>query len=281
MGLRPTWGLVSRYGVLPVCWSMDTVGPVSRTVEDCAITFQVIAGYDPKDSYTRNQPLPDYRKELTGDIQGLRVGVISDKVYGDDVDREISDAVATAAGALGELGASVEQVSMPLLEAGGTVSKCLTDLYGATVHHQWLKTRAEEYDYNSRVRLLTAILTPAQAFYKAQKLRTLIRTQVLKQLEDVDVLVLPTSPVVAPKIIDAPGIKSQADANSRMSGVRSWTGAFNLANVPAISVPCGFTSANLPISLQIAGRPFEDATIMNVAHAYERSTAWHTRRPPL
>ncbi len=281
VGLRPTWGLVSRYGVLPVCWSMDTVGPVSHTVEDCAITFQAIAGYDPKDPSTRNAPTPDYRRALTGDIRGLRVGVITDKVYGDDVDPEISGAVAAAAGALAELGAAVKEVSIPLLEAGGTVSKCLTDLYGANIHHQWLKTRAAEYDYNSRVRLLTAILTPAQAFYKAEKLRALIRSQILQQLQEVDALVLPTSPVAAPKIVDAPGIKSQADAHSRMSGVRSWTGAFNLAGVPAISVPCGFTSENLPVSLQIAGRPFEDAAIMNIGHAYEQGVSWHTRRPPL
>ena len=281
VGLRPTWGVVSRYGVLPVVWSMDTVGPISHTVEDCAITFQAIAGYDPKDSFSHNEPLPDYRQALDGNIQGLRVGVITEKVYGDDLDREITDAVATAAGGLGELGASVKQISIPLLDAAGVVSKCLTDMYGANIHHEWLKTRATEYDHNSRVRLLTAILTPAQVYYKAQKLRTLIRTQIFELMQEVDVLVLPTSPVVAPKIVDAPGIKSQEDAHSRMSGVRSWTGAFNLAGMPAISIPCGFTSENLPISLQIAGRPFEDATIMKVAHAYEQTTSWHTKRPPL
>ena len=281
VGLRPTWGLVSRYGVLPVCWSMDTVGPISHTVEDCAITFQAIAGYDSKDASTRNEALPDYRQALDGDVRGIRIGVISEMIHSDDVDREVTDAVVAAAGALGELGASMEEVSIPWIEASGRVSKCLTDMEGAAIHHERLKTRAAEYDHNSRVRLLTGILTPAQVYHKAQKMRALIRNNILEQLQKVDVLLLPTSPRPAPKIADAPGIKDQADAHSRMAGVRSWTGPFNLANVPAISIPCGFTSENLPIALQIVGSPFEDATVMKVAHAYERNTSWHTRRPPL
>ena len=281
VGLRPTWGLVSRYGVLPVCWSMDTVGPITRTVEDCAITLQAIAGYDPNDKYTRNEPVPDYRQALAGDLTGVRVGLLSEKVDSDDVEREVRDAVVAASGVLGELGAPVSPVSLPIIVHGGTASKCITDLEGASVHYEGLKNRAGEYDYNSRVRLLTAILTPAQSYYKAQKIRGLLRQQLLELLEDVDVLVLPTSPAPAPKIPDAPGIKSQEDAHSRMAGVRSFTGPFNLAGVPAISVPCGFTSDNLPISLQIVGRPFEDATVMKVAHAYEQATTWHTRRPPI
>ena len=281
VGLRPTWGLVSRYGVLSVCWSMDIVGPITRTVEDCAITLQAIAGYDPKDPYTRNQPVPDYRQALEEDLSGLRVGVIQEKMDGDDLDPQVRAAVAVAAGVLGEVGATVRQVSIPLIQDAGTVSKCLTDVEGAAVHYEGLKTRAGDYDHNSRVRLLTAILTPAQVYYKAQKLRALLRQQILEMLETVDVLVLPSSPTPAPRIPDGPGIKSQADAHSRMSGIRSFTGPFNLAGTPAISIPCGFTQENLPISLQIVGRPFEDATVMKVAHAYERNTPWHTRRPPI
>ncbi len=281
VGLRPTWGRVSRYGVLPVCWSMDTVGPISRTVEDCAITFKAIAGYDPKDPYTLNIPVPDYRRALNGNMGGTRVGVITEKVYTDEVDPEIRDAVTRAIGVLGELGAPVEEVSLPLIEKAGAFSKALTDMEGAAVHYEGLKKRAQEYDHNTRVRLLTAILTPSQVYFKAQKLRALLRQQILDALKRVDVLVLPTSPVPAPKIPDAPGIKSREDALSRLSGPRGFTGPFNLASVPALSVPCGFTSQDLPISLQIAGRPFDEETVMKVAHAYEQATPWHTRRPPI
>jgi aspartyl-tRNA(Asn)/glutamyl-tRNA(Gln) amidotransferase subunit A len=260
---------------------MDTVGPITRTVEDCAITLQAIAGYDPKDRYTWDQPVPDYRQALSGDISGIRVGILREKIEADDVEPEVRDAVLAAAGVLGELGAPVQDATFPLLRDGGAVSKCLTDMEGAAAHYERLKTQVAEYDHNTRVRLLTAILTPAQVYYKAQKIRTLLRQQVLELLQTVDVLILPTAPSPAPLIPDGPGIKSQADAHSRMSGVRSFTGPFNLASVPAISVPCGFTSDNLPVSLQIVGRPFEEATLMRVAYAYEQNTPWHNRKPPM
>ena len=281
VGLRPSWGRVSRYGVLPACWSMDTVGPISRTVEDCAITFRAIAGYDPKDPYTWDTPVPDYRAALDGNIEGLKVGIVSEKVGGPDVHPEVRDAVLKAFGVLGELGASVQEVSLPLIDKAGAFSKALTDLEGASVHYKGLKERPNDYDHNTRVRLLTAILTPAQHYYKAQKLRAMLRQQILDLLKDVDVLVLPTSPTPAPKIPDAPGVTSREDADGRIFGVRNFTGPFNLANVPALAMPCGFTSDNLPISLQIAGRPFEEGTVMRVGHAYERATDWHTRKPPI
>ena len=281
VGLRPTWGRVSRYGVLPVCWSMDTVGPISRTVGDCPITLTAIAGYDPRDPYTWNTPAPDYKGALDGDIRGIRVGTIREKVYSDEVDPEVRDAVIKAVGTLGELGASVEEVSLPLTDKAGAFSKALTDMEGAAVHYERLKHRAKEYDHNTRVRLLTGILTPAQVYYKAQKLRALLRQQILEVLERVDVLVLPTSPTAAPRIPTSHGIKSQEDANSRISGQRSFTGPFNLASVPALAIPCGFTSEGLPISLQIAGRPFDEGTVMRVAHAYEQDTPWHPRRPAI
>ena len=283
VGLRPTWGRVSRYGVFGVSWSQDTVGPISRTVEDCAITYQAIAGHDPKDSYTWDTPVPDYRAALDGNIQSIKVGVIREKVYADEIDPEIKDALIKAIGVLGELGASVEEVSLPLIEKAGAFSKCLTDMEGAAVHYERLKDQDQirQYDHNSRVRLLTGILTPAQVYYKAQKLRALLRQQILELLERVDVLVLATTPAPSPRIPDAPGLKSKEDAAGRIFGVRNYTGPFNLASTPAISIPCGFTSQNLPISLQIAGRPFEDETVMKVAHAYEQATSWHTRRPPI
>ena len=281
VGLRPTWGRVSRYGVLPVCWSMDTVGPVTRTVEDCAITLKAIAGYDPKDAYTSNSPVPDYRQALGGDIKGIKVGVIKEKVHSEDIHPEIRDAVVKAIGDLGELGASVEEVSLPLIEKSGAFSKAITDMEGASVHYEWIKTRAKDYDHNSRVRLLTGILTPAQHYYKAQKLRALLRQQILELLEKVDLLVLASTPVPAPKIPSSPGVKSREDADGRIFGVRNYTGPFNLASTAAVSIPCGFTSDNLPISLQIVSRPFDEETIFKVAYAYEQSTPWHRRRPPI
>ena len=284
-GLRPTWGRVSRRGVVGVSWSMDTIGPISRSAEDCAITFQAIAGHDPQDPYSWNTPVPDYLREIEGGVGGLRVGVLREKVAEGGLEPEPRQIIEAAIAQLGELGASVREISIPIVENAGAVSKGITDMEGAAVHYQGLRHRAAEYDHNTRVRLLTAILTPAQAYYKAQKLRTLIRQAVLDALEEVDVIVLPTSPTIAPLIPDGPGIKSLDDARSRISGVRNFTGAFNLAGVPALSIPCGFTApagpvGPLPLSLQIIGRPLADGLLMRVAHAYQQATDWHLRRPP-
>ena len=285
-GLRPTWGRVSRRGVAGVSWSMDTVGPISRSAEDCALTFQAIAGHDPQDPYSWNSPVPDYLQEIQGGVDGLRVGVLREKVAEGGLEPGVRQIIESAVAQLGELGATVQEVSIPIVENAGAVSKCITDMDGAAVHYERLKTRVAEYDHNTRVRLLTAILTPAQAYYKAQKVRTLIRQAVLEALEEVDVIVLPTSPTVAPLLPDEAGIKSQEDARSRIAGVRNFTGAFNAAGVPALSIPCGFSSpsesgGNLPLSLQIVGKPMADGLLMRVAHAYQQVTDWHLRRPPL
>ncbi len=281
VGLRPTWGRVSRYGVLPLSWSMDTVGPISRTVEDCAITLDAIAGYDPLDSYTWNTPVPGYRRALSGDIKDVKVGLLRQKVYSDSVDPEIRDSVVAAAGVLGELGASVEEVSIPITDSAGAISKAITDVEGALFHFNRLRTNAKVYEHNSRVRLLTAALMPAQAIYKAEKLRTLLRDQVLEALKQFDVLISPTSPTEAPKIAESPGVSGKEEAQSSIWGQRNFTGPFNLASIPALALPCGFTSGGLPISLSVAARPFEEETLLRVAHAYERNTSWHTRRPPV
>jgi aspartyl-tRNA(Asn)/glutamyl-tRNA(Gln) amidotransferase subunit A len=280
-GLRPTWGLVSRRGVAGVSWSMDTVGPISHSAEDCALTFQAIAGHDPHDQYSWSGPVPDYAHEIQHDIDGLRVGVLREKVAEGGLEPGVRQVIESAVAQLGELGATAQEVSIPIVENAGAISKCITDMDGAAVHYERLKTRISEYDHNTRVRLLTAILTPAQALYKAQKVRTLIRQSVLEALEEVDVIVLPTSPTGAPLLPTEAGIKSQDDASSRISGVRNFTGAFNVANLPALSIPCGFTEDNLPLSLQLVGKPMTDGLLMRVAHAYQQATDWHLRRPPL
>ena len=282
-GLRPTWGLVSRRGVAGVSWSMDTVGPISRSAEDCALTFQAIAGHDPEDPYSWSGPVPDYAQELQGGVDGLRVGVLREKVSEGGLEPEVRQAIESAVAQLGELGATTREVSIPIVENAGAVSKCITDMDGASVHYERLKTRVAEYDHNTRVRLLTAILTPAQAYYKAQKVRTLIRNAVLEALEEVDVIALPTSPTGAPLLPAEAGIKSQEDARSRIAGVRNFTGAFNVANLPALSIPCGFTQDNLPLplSLQLVGKPMADGLLLRVAHAYQQATDWHKRKPPL
>ena len=281
VGIRPTWGRVSRYGVLGSTWSMDAVGPISRTVADCAVTLAAIAGYDPKDPYTWNVPVPDYLAELDAGVEGLRIGVVTERIDYDGVDPQVRDAVTQAIGLLGELGAEVQEVSIPLMPDSAAVSTAIIYPDAATVHRQGIEEHLSGYDHNIRVRLLAGSILPAQAHQKAQRLRHLLRQQVLEALERVDVLVMPTAPTGATPIPTAPGVASKEEFLEMLGGRRSYTAPFNLASVPAISINCGFTSESLPVGLQIAGRPFEESTVFRAARAYEQATDWDQRRPPL
>ena len=281
VGLRPSYGRVSRYGVLGGSWSMDTVGPISRSVEDAAITIQAIAGHDPKDAYTWNVPVPDYRQALTGDIQGVKLGVIQERMDSPNLDPEFRETVAKAIGVLGELGAAAEDVSIPLAPNAGALTMTILSVEWSNLHRPVFEPHIDYLDHNNKIRFLTGSIIPAQAYYKAQKIRAVLRRQILDALDKVDVLVLPTGPVTAPPVESIPGIQSKEHALNGLSGRISFTGPFNLAGTPALSVPCGFSQAGMPMGLQIVGRPFAEEMVLKVAHAYEQNTDWHNRRPPV
>ena len=277
VGLRPSWGRVSRRGLRPGMWSMDTIGPLSRTVEDCAITLYAIAGVDPKDAYTWDTPVPDYRAALNGDLTGKRIGVVKELLYADVVEPEVREAVSQAANELAVLGAQVEEVSIPLTVHANTISSILR-IEAPTNYRELIRNRLQEIGHDNRISYLTWSLTPALAYYKALKLRSLLRQQVLTALNSSDVLLMPTMGTAAPKIEPDPVIDSKQNSNRNRAGL---TTSFSLASAPALSICCGFTSENLPIGLQIGGKPFEEQTILNVAYAYEQATEWHTRKPPI
>ena len=281
VGIRPSWGRVSRHGVLGASWSMDQVGPISRTVSDCAITLAAIAGHDPKDGYTWDIPVPDYLADMSGGVQGLKIGVITERVEGDAVDPQVRDLVLKAIAQLGELGAVVSDIEIPLIAQSAAISTAVT--YGdvSGVHREGIDQRLKEYDYNIQLRLLTGAILPAQAHQKAVRLRHMIRQQILDALDQVDVLVMPTSSIPASALPEKAGVESKAAFMEMLGGRRSFTAPFNLANVPALSINCGFTCEDLPVGLQIAGKPFDESMVFRVAHAYEQATYWHTRRPPV
>ena len=283
VGIRPTWGLVSRYGMLASTWSMDAAGPISRTVKDCAATLGAIAGHDPNDAYTRNARVPDYLDGLDEDIHGLRVGVLSDRVNDDGVEPDIRDAVNRAVAHMGELGAEVEEISIPLIAQSAAISTTLIYTDATAVHRKGLEEYPEKYDHNNRVRLLTGALIPAQAHHKANRLRQILRNQVLEALERVDILVLPTSSVQATPIPTEAGMAKNGKEEflAMLGGRRTYTTPSNMAGVPALSINCGFTSDGLPVGLQMIGRPYDEATLFRAAYAYEQATDWHTRRPPV
>ena len=277
VGLRPTWGRVSRYGLRPGMWSMDTIGPLSRTVEDCALTLQAIAGHDPLDGHTWDVPVPDYRAALDGNLAGKRIGVVKELLHTHVVDPEVRNAVSLAADSMAELGAQVEEISIPLASHANTISGALR-VEAATNYQDLIRNRLKEINHDNRISYLTWSLMPALAYYKTLKLRALLRQQVLQVLNDFDVLLTPTMGIAAPMIEEDPVIKSKETSNRNTSGL---TTTFSLASCPAISVNCGFTSNNLPIGLQIGGRPFAEQTVLNVAYSYEQNTDWSTRRPPI
>ncbi len=281
VGIRPTWGRVSRYGVLGASWSMDAVGPISRTVADCAMTLGAIAGADPNDRYTGNVPVPNYLDGLDQGIEGLRVGMITERVHTDSVDPDVRTNVEQAIAQLGELGALVQQVSLPLTEQSAAISTAVTYADAAAVHRRGIEEHLKEYDFNIQVRLLAGSILPAQAQQKAARLRTLLRQHILAALEEVDVLVMPTSSIPASPLPESAGMGNKEEFLQMLGGRRSFTAPANLAGVPALSINCGFTPESLPVGLQLLGRPFDEATLFRVAHAYEQSTDWHTRRPPI
>ena len=278
VGMRPSWGRISRYGLLPGAWSMDTIGPISRTVEDCAITFHAISGYDPNDPYTWNTPVPDYRKALTGNIKGLKVGVVKEVMDSDQVEPDVKTVVKKAIDVLAGLGASVEEVSIPLVPHAVLISSLLR--VDAPINYRDLiENHFDELGYENRVGFLRGSIIPAMAFFKAERLRSMLRQQVLQAFERFDVLVLPTSGE-PPPIIPPEGERENGKQTRKSAG-KCFTFMFSLASTPAISVCCGFTSDNLPIGLQIGGRNFDEETVFNVAYAYEQSNDWYKRVPPL
>ncbi|MCS5667678.1 MAG: amidase, partial [Dehalococcoidia bacterium] len=281
VGIRPSWGRVSRHGVLGASWSMDQVGPISRTVSDCAITLAAIAGHDPKDGHTWDVPVPDYLASLSVGVQSLKIGVITERVQGPSVDPQVRDLVVKAIAQLGELGAVVSEIEIPLIAQSAAISTAVT--YGdvSGVHREGIDNHLKEYDYNLQLRLLTGAILPAQAHQKAVRLRHMLRQQILDALEKVDVLVMPTSSIPASPLPEKAGVESKEAFLEMLGGRRSFTAPFNLASVPALSINCGFTPDDLPVGLQIAGKPFDESMVFRVAYAYEQATDWNTRRPPV
>ena len=276
-GIRPTWGLVSRYGVAPGVRSMDTVGPLARTVEDCAIMLQAIAGHDPKDRLTRQEPVPDFRAALDGDVDGLRIGILREVLYADAVEPEVGEAILNAGNVLSKLGADVKEVSIPMAAHTGPINGGIR-VEAPTTYRDLLRERPRDIGHDNRIGYLVNAIMPATYYYKAIRLRNFLRAQVLEAMEEVDLLLSPTLGVPAQPLEPDPVITSKENI-SRTPWL--YTNVASLANLPCLSVPCGFSEDGLPLSLQIAGRPFEESTVFRAGHAYERATEWHMQRPPV
>jgi aspartyl-tRNA(Asn)/glutamyl-tRNA(Gln) amidotransferase subunit A len=277
VGLKPTYGRVSRHGVFPLSWSLDHVGPMTRTVADAALMLQVIAGHDRHDLTTRTAIVPDYMASLTGDIEGARLG-IPQEFYFEQLDAEVADSVRAAVQTLERAGARVEEVSLPLSKYAAAAGRIISLTESAEIHEKFLKTRFADYSADVRAGFLVGQLILGKHYIKAQRLRSLIRQEMAAVLRRVDALVTPTVPIAAPRIGQTT-VEVGPERVETMWALSRLTRPANLTGFPAISVPCGFTQGGLPIGLQLTGRPFAEATILQIAHAYEQETTWHQRRP--
>ncbi|HET8578372.1 MAG TPA: Asp-tRNA(Asn)/Glu-tRNA(Gln) amidotransferase subunit GatA [Methylomirabilota bacterium] len=297
VGLKPTYGRVSRYGLVAFASSLDQIGPFAKDVEDAAHVLRVIAGHDPMDSTSVDVPVVDYAAELGKGIAGLRLGIPAE-YFIEGMDPEVEAAVRDAIKTLEKLGARTEAVSLPHTEYGLAAyyliapAECSSNLarydgvkYGLRaprardIVDMYSKTRAQGFgrEVKRRIMLGTYALSTGyyEAYYgKAQRVRTLVRRDFQQAFERVDLIVAPTTPNVAFKL-------GEKEDPLQMYLNDVFTIPVNLAGLPGLSMPAGFTRAGLPIGLQLIGRPFDESTLLQAGHAYERATEWHTRKPPL
>ncbi|MBE9061188.1 Asp-tRNA(Asn)/Glu-tRNA(Gln) amidotransferase subunit GatA [cf. Phormidesmis sp. LEGE 11477] len=296
VGMKPTYGLVSRFGLVAFASSLDQIGPFGQTVEDAAILLGAIAGHDPKDATSLKVDIPDYTKFLTSDLKGRTVGVIKE-TFGDGLDSEVGGAVQAAIDQLTALGAKVKTISCPRFnygvsayyiiapcEASANLARYDGVRYGLrssepNLLSMYNKTRSEGFgdEVKRRIMIGTYALSAGyyDAFYlKAQKVRTLMKQDFEKAFEEVDVLVSPTVPTTAFKV-------EEKDDPLSLYLLDLMTIPVNMAGLPGMSVPCGFDKSGLPIGLQLVSNVLREDLLFEVGHAYEQATKWHRHRPKL
>ena len=298
VGLKPTYGRVSRFGVVAYASSLDQVGPCTKDVRDCAILLDVIAGYDPRDSTSVNRPAPGYTTHLEQGVSGLRIG-IPQQYFVEGMQPEVETAVREAIAHLQSLGAEVVPVSLPhteyavatyyiiaMAEASSNLARYDGVRYGyrATevedLGDLYRTTRAQGFGSEAKRRIMLGTYVLSAGYYdayylKAQKVRTLIRQDFLHAFEACDMIATPVAPTTAFRL----GEKLADPLTMYLSDI--FTIAVNLAGLPGLSVPCGFDQQGLPIGLQLIGPPFDEAVLLQAGYAYEQATDWRTRRPPL
>ena len=298
VGMKPTYGRVSRFGLVAFASSLDQIGPFTKDVTDCALMLNAICGHDPMDSTSINLPTPDYTEYLTNDIEGLRIG-IPKEYFIDGMDTEVEGIVRTAVKALKECGASIEEISLPHTEyaiatyyiiapaeASANLARYDGVRYGYRAEdadeliEMYKKSRSRGFGDEVKRRIMLGTYALSSGFYdayylKGQKARTLIKSDFDRAFETVDVIVTPTSPTPAFKV----GERTADPLQMYLSDVL--TTPSSLAGLPGISVPCGLTKSGLPIGLQILAAPFEEGTILNAAYTFEQHTDHHLQKPDL
>ncbi len=276
VGLKPTYGRVSRYGAIPLAWSLDHVGPITKTVEDAAIMLGTIAGPDPNDPSASSRLVADYRKEIMKGVRGLRLG-IPRQYFFDNVDSEIHESVNKAIRDLESLGAITTEVDIPNLDCCAAMEAHITLVEATSYHEPYLQREADNYSPEVRVDLEAGRYLLGADYVKSQRARTLLQHNFNEAFKHVDVIVSPALPAFPPRIGEV-WVQSGKLQENVIDAFLRFNIPYDLTGFPAISVPCGFGESGLPVGLQIAGKAFDEKTILIVANAYEESTSWHLRR---
>jgi aspartyl-tRNA(Asn)/glutamyl-tRNA(Gln) amidotransferase subunit A len=273
VGLKPTRGRVSLGGVIPLSWHLDHAGPLARHVQDVAILLQVIAGYDPGDPYSVDCPVDDYLESIEKGVGGWRVALADDEFF-NEADPEVLDCVRQAARQFSDLGAQVESTLFPGARQAAVANGLMTMSDAVAFHHERIEQNPTGFSPETMNRLLIGKNTSLQDYIQARRTQSQARRQFAEFFERYDLLLTPTTPVIAPPL-------TGQDATSMARLLTRFTAPFNLSGLPAISVPCGFTQAGLPVGLQIVGPPWAEGRLLRAAFAYEQATGWGQRKPAL
>ncbi len=279
VGLKPTYGRISRHGVLDLSWSCDHVGPMTRTVADCALMMNALAGYDRLDPASSREPAPDFTAGLGNGLNGMTIGVPKHYFF-DDVDPQVEGAVREAIALLERNGARVAEVPMPWASTGRAINMRVVMPEAVAVHEKWIQERPQDYSPEVRARIMADLATPAIDYVRAQRARRWFSEQVAGAMRGVDLLITPTVPTQTPTIL---ACTPPPGANEGRDGQRLaiFTGVFNTTGQPSMSVPCGFTKDGMPIGMMVTGKPFDEVNVLRVGDAYQSLTDWHKRRPPV
>lgn len=279
-GLRPSWGRVSNRGVVPVAWLFDTVGPIARSAEDCALILEAIAGADPEDPTTERRPVPRYLDELGSGIAGLRVGVVRSLFESELMDPRIASALSEALAELRAAGVTLSDVEIEHLDQFGTIQQAMQFVEAATVHCERLRTQLADYGDDVRARLLTGLFLPPTAYILGQRGRRLAEAAFRRAFENVDLLVAPTLPIPPPRIgeetVELPG----GERVPYRLTIIPYNSPWSCVGAPVASIPAGLVDG-LPVGLAIVGPRFGEPAVLRLAYAFQRLTDWHERRPPL
>ena len=264
-GLRPSTGRVSNRGVVPVSWTFDTVGPIARSAEDCALLLDALA------------PAAAAAATLDGGVRGLRIGIVG-ALFEEGVDADVAGAAGAAVAELESLGVVLEQVEVPLRAQAGTIKQAIMLVEAAAAHLPRLRSQLADYGPDVRARLLAGLLLPSTTYVTGSRARRLYLAGVAKLFERVDLLAAPAMPVTPPRIGEEMVTIAGQEVPYRLS-LMPFNSPWSLAGLPVASIPCGLVRG-LPVGLALAGRPFEEAAVLRAAHAFQRSTGWHELRPP-